>query len=79
MASQALSYVLGISSSLTGRAWRWRGGNMELGNTPGLGDDIVRQLLLSRGVEFSEDFHLSTHYHVCQSDGIIFHEFTYDE
>ena len=50
MASQALSYVLGISSSLTGRAWRWRGGNMELGNTPGLGDDIVRQLLLSRGV-----------------------------
>ncbi|AXK42474.1 single-stranded-DNA-specific exonuclease RecJ [Erythrobacter aureus] len=50
MASQALSYVFGISSSLTGRAWRWRGGNMELGNTPGLGDDIVRQLLLSRGV-----------------------------
>ena len=50
MASQALSYVFGVSSSLTGRAWRWRGGNMELGNTPGLGDDIVRQLLLSRGV-----------------------------
>ena len=54
MASQALSYVLGISSSLTGRAWRWRGGNMELGNTPGLGDDIVRQLLLSRGVAAEE-------------------------
>ena len=50
MASQALSYVFGVSSSLTGRAWRWRGGNMELGNTPGLDDDIVRQLLLSRGV-----------------------------
>ena len=50
MASQALSYVFGVSASLTGRAWRWRGGNMELGNTPGLDDDIVRQLLLSRGV-----------------------------
>ena len=50
MASQALSYVFGVSSSLTGCAWRWRGGNMELGNTPGLDDDIVRQLLLSRGV-----------------------------
>ncbi|MCF8881174.1 single-stranded-DNA-specific exonuclease RecJ [Erythrobacter sp. SN021] len=50
MASQALSHVFGVSSSLTGRAWRWRGGNMELGNTPGLDDDIVRQLLLSRGV-----------------------------
>jgi single-stranded-DNA-specific exonuclease len=54
MASQALSYVFGVSSSLTGRAWRWRGGNMELGNTPGLGDDIVRQLLLSRGVAAEE-------------------------
>ena len=49
MASQALSHVFGVSSSLTGRAWRWRGGNMELGAKPTLGDDIVRQLLLSRG------------------------------
>ncbi len=50
MASQALSHVFGVSQSLTGRAWRWRGGNMELGNGQALGDDIVRQLLLSRGV-----------------------------
>tara|TARA_Y100000780_G_scaffold24107_1_gene20113 strand:- start:87 stop:1865 length:1779 start_codon:yes stop_codon:yes gene_type:complete len=50
MASQALSHVFGVSSSLTGRAWRWRGGNMELGESQTLGDDIVRQLLLSRGV-----------------------------
>ncbi len=50
MASQALSNVFGVSSSLTGRAWRWRGGNMELGNSPALGDNIIRQLLLSRGV-----------------------------
>jgi single-stranded-DNA-specific exonuclease len=51
MASQALSHVFGVSSSLTGRAWRWRGGNMELGSRSALEDDIVRQLLLSRGVE----------------------------
>ncbi|MBX7481406.1 single-stranded-DNA-specific exonuclease RecJ [Qipengyuania qiaonensis] len=50
MASHALSPVFGVSNSLTGRAWHWRGGNMELGNRPALGDDIVRQLLLSRGV-----------------------------
>ena len=50
MASQALSHVFGVTRSLTDRAWRWRGGNMELGNAPALGDDIVRQLLLSRGV-----------------------------
>ncbi len=50
MASQALSHVFGVSQSLTGRAWRWRGGNMELGAGLSLGEDIVRQLLLSRGV-----------------------------
>ncbi|MEC7952575.1 MAG: single-stranded-DNA-specific exonuclease RecJ [Pseudomonadota bacterium] len=50
MPSQALSNVFGVSTSLTGRAWCWRGGNMELGNAPSLDDNIVRQLLLSRGV-----------------------------
>lgn len=50
MASQALSHVFGVAASLTGRAWRWRGGNMQLGAQQQLGDDIVRQLLLSRGV-----------------------------
>ena len=49
MASQALSYVLGVRRSITDRAWRWRGGNMALNDTSG-GGDIVAQLLLARGV-----------------------------
>lgn len=43
--------AFGIERSLGGRSWRWRGGNMDLsGNSFGLEDDIVTQLLLSRGV-----------------------------
>ncbi len=46
--------AFGIERSLGGTSWRWRGGNMALGAGvgPGLGglDDIVTQLLLSRGV-----------------------------
>ncbi|MCC6829544.1 MAG: single-stranded-DNA-specific exonuclease RecJ [Novosphingobium sp.] len=51
--------VFAIESSLSGKAWRWRGGNMDLagatgGDSPaghgGLEHDIVTQLLLSRGV-----------------------------
>jgi single-stranded-DNA-specific exonuclease len=43
--------VFGVERSLTGKAWRWRGGNMELSEgTAGLEDDIVTQLLLARGV-----------------------------
>src|SRR6186713_15091 len=43
--------VLGVERSLTGKAWRWRGGNMELGGgAAGLEDDIVTQMLLARGV-----------------------------
>jgi single-stranded-DNA-specific exonuclease len=43
--------VFGVERSLTGKAWRWRGGNMELGEeAAGLEDDIVTQLLLARGV-----------------------------
>lgn len=43
--------VFGIERSLTGRAWRWRGGHMELpGGIAGLEDDIATQLLLARGV-----------------------------
>ena len=57
MASQALSHVFGVSHSLTGRAWRWRGGNMELGSATSLDQDIVRQLLLSRGIA-TEDVEL---------------------
>lgn len=45
------SPVFGVSRSITGKSWHWRGGNMELGDgAPGLDNDIVRQLLLSRGV-----------------------------
>lgn len=43
--------VFGVERSLTGKAWRWRGGNMELaGGGTGLEDDIVTQMLLARGV-----------------------------
>jgi single-stranded-DNA-specific exonuclease len=43
--------ILGLGRSLSGRTWRWRGGNMDLpGGAAGLEDDIVTQLLLARGV-----------------------------
>ena len=42
--------ILGLDRSLTGRIWRWRGGNMDLGGMAGLQHDIVAQLLMSRGV-----------------------------
>lgn len=43
--------VLGVASSLSGKAWRWRGGNMELGDgAHSLGRSILDQLLLTRGV-----------------------------
>ena len=52
MASRSLSHVFGVSQSLSGKAWCWRGGNMEMqGGAIGLEDDIVTQLLMSRGVE----------------------------
>ena len=41
--------VFGVERSLTGKAWRWRGGNMALGGAT-LEHDIVAQLLLARGV-----------------------------
>ncbi|UOR14571.1 single-stranded-DNA-specific exonuclease RecJ [Qipengyuania aquimaris] len=51
MATSALPHVYGVSQSMTGRAWRWRGGNMDLGQGHfGDGEGIVRQLLLARGV-----------------------------
>lgn len=43
--------VLGVAASLSGKAWRWRGGNMELGDSiAGLDHSILDQLLLTRGV-----------------------------
>jgi len=55
MASQSATSVFGVERSLAGRAWHWRGGNMDFaGNAAqgaaGLEDDIVTQLLLARGV-----------------------------
>ncbi|MFN5086713.1 MAG: single-stranded-DNA-specific exonuclease RecJ [Novosphingobium sp.] len=49
--ASAPSSILGIERSLTGRAWRWRGGNMDLSSSPAsLDHDLVTQLLLARGV-----------------------------
>ncbi len=46
------SKVLGVEQSLSGKAWEWRGGNMQLeGGVHSLAEDITTQLLLSRGVE----------------------------
>lgn len=50
-----LAPVLGVTRSLSGKAWRWRGGNMELGDAAGdgmrgLDRSILDQLLLTRGV-----------------------------
>jgi len=57
--TSARACVLGVTQSLSGRAWRWRGGNMDLGEgsggssgggAGGLGQDILTQLLMTRGV-----------------------------
>ncbi|MEP5939113.1 MAG: single-stranded-DNA-specific exonuclease RecJ [Erythrobacter sp.] len=51
MASKSLAPVLGVSSSLSGREWQWRGGNMAMGaGGASLSEDILTQLLLTRGV-----------------------------
>ena len=46
--------ALGVGRSILGRRWRWRGGNMALGDgsegAATLDHDIVTQLLLARGV-----------------------------
>ncbi|RJY08385.1 single-stranded-DNA-specific exonuclease RecJ [Aurantiacibacter aquimixticola] len=51
--------VFGIDSSISGKSWRWRGGNMEIASgIGGLEQDIATQLLLSRGVRREElDMH----------------------
>jgi len=55
MATRSLSNVLGVTQSLGGRAWLWRGGNMDCGEeTYGLAADITEQLLVSRGVAREE-------------------------
>jgi len=44
--------ITGTGRSLSGRQWLWRGGNMALGDEheATLGDDLLAQLLLARGV-----------------------------
>ncbi len=47
--------MLGVTASLSGKAWRWRGGNMQLDDAQsagvhGLDRSILDQLLLTRGV-----------------------------
>ena len=49
--SSTFSYVCGVERSLGGRSWRWRGGHNQYADAAGgLGDDILTQLLLARGV-----------------------------
>ncbi|MFM7350277.1 MAG: single-stranded-DNA-specific exonuclease RecJ [Erythrobacter sp.] len=53
LAPHPFAPVLGVAQSLSGKAWRWRGGNMELGEDAGPGGldrSILDQLLLTRGV-----------------------------
>ncbi len=51
MASKSLAPVLGVTGSLSGKVWHWRGGNMAIeGGISGLENDILSQLLLTRGV-----------------------------
>ena len=54
MASRSLTHIFGVDRSLSGKAWQWRGGNMDVSSSPGGNagslDDVVTQLLLSRGV-----------------------------
>ena len=54
MMQPSVNFALGVDRSLSGKRWRWRGGNMALGNIHSNGStldhDIVTQLLLARGV-----------------------------
>jgi single-stranded-DNA-specific exonuclease len=45
--------ITSIDQSLSGLAWRWRGGNMDIADAQP-GDDLVDQLLLSRGIARTE-------------------------
>jgi single-stranded-DNA-specific exonuclease len=50
MASSTLA-LFGIDQSLSGKTWRWRGGNMDMSDGGiGSGDDLVAQILMARGV-----------------------------
>ena len=52
MTLKSMNHACGIASSITGRNWTWRGGNMDWSDMGDMapGDALVRQLLLARGV-----------------------------
>ncbi|MFN2100822.1 single-stranded-DNA-specific exonuclease RecJ [Altererythrobacter sp. MF3-039] len=50
MAINTVSHVFGVEKSLSGKAWTWRAGNMNLDPGDVNGDDLVTQLLRARGV-----------------------------
>lgn len=58
MNTHSLSHVLGVSQSLAGRAWQWRGGALDFSNKENdllsLDNTILSQLLMMRGVSEEE-------------------------
>ncbi|QQN74132.1 single-stranded-DNA-specific exonuclease RecJ [Croceicoccus sp. YJ47] len=55
MAILTNGYVCGVEHSLSGRAWRWRGGNVDCAAADEAGSaELVTQLLLSRGVSVED-------------------------
>ena len=55
MATSFTGNVCGVACSLTGRAWRWRGGNGAIDiASDGSGDALITQLLLARGIAQSD-------------------------
>ncbi|MDB5699202.1 MAG: recJ [Alphaproteobacteria bacterium] len=46
----APNHVCGVSSSILGRAWRWRGSAADVADENFVPDDLVAQLLLARGI-----------------------------
>ena len=50
MAAQDPAAVCNVAASLTGRAWRWRGGASDPADMEFVPDDLVDQLLMARGI-----------------------------
>ena len=58
MTGRAKTYACGVSQSLSGKSWHWRGGPMDVGASPfpgaGTMDGLLDQILLARGVDRSD-------------------------
>ena len=58
MTGSAKTYACGVSQSLSGKSWHWRGGPMDLGSQPFPSatemDGLLDQILLARGVDRSD-------------------------